>query len=71
MPSFGTNLSLAQLRELAVEAQCDPRTIARALLGHPIRCLRVQRACSAVLRKAGLQPAAPVAASAQVDEAQT
>ncbi len=56
MPAFGTELSLARLRELAVEAECDPRTIARALLGQPLRALRAQRACDRVLAKHGLLP---------------
>lgn len=55
MPAFGTNLSHARLRELAVEAECDPRTVARVLLGKTVRgSLRAQRACEKVLIKAGL-----------------
>jgi len=57
MAAYGTDLSLARLRELAVEAECDPRTVARALLGQPLRALRAKRACEAVLRRAGLLPA--------------
>lgn len=56
MPAFGTSLSHARIRELAVEAECDPRTVARVLLGETCKSLRAQRACERVLRKAGLLP---------------
>lgn len=55
MPAFGTKLTHARLRELAVEAQCDPRTVARVLLGKKVRgSARAQQACERVLRRAGL-----------------
>jgi hypothetical protein len=57
MPAFGTSLSHARIRELAVEAECDPRTVARVLLGETCKSLRAQRACERVLRKHNLLPA--------------
>lgn len=57
MAAYGTSLTHARLRQLAVEAQCDPRTVARVLRGETGGNLRVQEACEAVLRKAGLLPA--------------
>jgi hypothetical protein len=56
MPAFGTSLTHARLRELAVEAECDPRTVARVLRGEKGGSLRVQRACERVLREANLLP---------------
>ncbi len=45
-------IDLSLLRELGVKADCDPRTIAKALRGEPVRGMAGRRA-RAALKRAG------------------
>jgi len=46
-------LEYAQLRELAVRASCDPRTVSKVLRGEKVRGMPAHRALK-VLKRAGL-----------------
>lgn len=47
-PYAYTMLPLHELRRIAVEAECDPRTVARVLRGEPVRYLPHQRILKAL-----------------------
>ncbi len=51
-------LEYALLRELAVKASCDPRTVSKVLRGETVRGMPARRALK-VLRRAGLLPEHP------------
>lgn len=48
-----TRLDKATLRELAVKASCDPRTIEKVIRGEPVRGMARRRARAALV-KAGV-----------------
>jgi len=50
-----TPVTDAQLRRIAVEASCDPRTVLRVLEGAPVDTLARERARDVLIR-AGLLP---------------
>jgi hypothetical protein len=49
-------VNAAVLRELSVEAQCDPRTIKAALAGRPIHGFWLERRVRTLLESRGLLP---------------
>jgi hypothetical protein len=53
----------ATIRELAVKASCDPRTIEKVIRGEPVRGMARHRA-RRVLLEAGI-PTAPIAPEAE------
>jgi hypothetical protein len=70
---MGSNMSPARvphaalLREIAVLAEADPRSVRRCLEGKPVRVLTARRIIR-VLQNYGLQVPAPVATAASPDE---
>ena len=49
--AFGIPLSLSKLREIAVEASCDPRTVAHVIKGERVLPLPEERVRAALLRR--------------------
>lgn len=49
--AFGIPLSLSQLREIAVEASADPRTVARVIKGERVLQLPADRVRAALTRR--------------------
>lgn len=54
MAAYGTTITHSKLRELAVAAKCDPRTMASVLRGEKGGSVHLRLACEKVLREAGL-----------------
>jgi DNA-binding LacI/PurR family transcriptional regulator len=53
--AYGTKLRVYDLRRWALAAECDPRTIAKAILGEPVQPMLRQRILRAA-RELGYAP---------------